>query len=99
MKIKSEAERLLFRQKITGKLPGPPSGAVSRTFERFESEFAGNNLFKRYVRKGGARARFYHRPMPQAKLTHSFGDNIDQELLVRDHLCCFLEKLSRHITQ
>jgi hypothetical protein len=99
VKIKSKIERLLFRQKITGKMPVSLSGAVGRTFERFESEFASNNLFKRDVREGGARARFDHRPMPQAKLTHSLGDNIDQELLVRDHLSCFLEKLSRHITQ
>jgi len=37
--------------------------------------------------------------MSQPKLTYSLGDNIDQELLIGDHLSCFLEKLSRHITQ
>jgi hypothetical protein len=32
-------------------------------------------------------------------LTNSFGHHVDQHLLVRDHLSCFLKKLSRHITQ
>src|SRR5437867_6711180 len=37
--------------------------------------------------------------MSQAKLTHTLGDNINQKLLIRDHLCCFLKKLSRHMAQ
>jgi hypothetical protein len=37
--------------------------------------------------------------MPQAKLTHTLGDNINQSLLIRDNLCCFLKKLSRHMAQ
>jgi hypothetical protein len=37
--------------------------------------------------------------MPQAKLTHSLGNNIDQKLLIRDHLGCFIQKLSRHMAQ
>src|SRR5436853_7410399 len=37
--------------------------------------------------------------MSQAKLTHTLGDNINQKLLIRDHLCCFLKKLSRHMGQ
>src|SRR5580765_1556445 len=37
--------------------------------------------------------------MSQAKLTHALGDNINQSLLIRDHLCCFLKKLSRHMAQ
>jgi hypothetical protein len=37
--------------------------------------------------------------MPQAKLTHTLGDNINQSLLIGDNLCCFLKKLSRHMAQ
>src|SRR5204863_9980900 len=37
--------------------------------------------------------------MSKAKLTHTLGDNINQKLLIRDHLCCFLKKLSRHMAQ
>src|SRR6267154_4853763 len=37
--------------------------------------------------------------MSQAKLTHTLGDNINQKLLIRDYLCCFLKKLSRHMAQ
>lgn len=37
--------------------------------------------------------------MSQAKLTHTLGDNINQSLLIRDNLCCFLKKLSRHMAQ
>ena len=47
----------------------------------------------------GARTRFHHRTMSEAKLTHALGDNVDQELLIWDHLGGFLEELSRHITQ
>ncbi len=37
--------------------------------------------------------------MSQTKLAHTLGDNIDQKLLIRDHLGCFLEELGRHIAQ
>jgi hypothetical protein len=37
--------------------------------------------------------------MSQTKLTHSLGDDIDQELLIGDDLGCFLKELSRHIAQ
>jgi hypothetical protein len=37
--------------------------------------------------------------MSQTELTHALGDNVDQKLLIRDHLSCFLEKLSRHMAQ
>src|SRR6266849_5672978 len=37
--------------------------------------------------------------MSQAELTHALGDNVDQKLLIRDHLGCFLEELSRHMAQ
>jgi len=37
--------------------------------------------------------------MPQTELTHTLGDNVNQKLLIRDHLSCFLEKLSRHMAQ
>src|SRR5947208_15799060 len=37
--------------------------------------------------------------MSQAKLANSFGNDVDQKLLIRDHLSCFLQKLSRHMAQ
>lgn len=37
--------------------------------------------------------------MPQPELANAFGDNINQELLIWDHLSCFLEKLSCHMAQ
>src|SRR5205823_10566689 len=37
--------------------------------------------------------------MSQAKLTHTLGNNIDQELLIGNHLGCFLKKLCRHMAQ
>ena len=37
--------------------------------------------------------------MSQTKLTHALGDNINEKLLIGNHLGCFLEKLSRHIAQ
>ena len=37
--------------------------------------------------------------MSQAELTHALGDDVDQKLLIRDDLGCFLEELSRHMAQ
>jgi len=37
--------------------------------------------------------------MSQAELTHALGDDVDQKLLIRDHLGCFLKELSRHMAQ
>src|SRR6202022_2573337 len=37
--------------------------------------------------------------MSQAELTHALGDNVDQELLVRNNLGCFLKELCRHMAQ
>jgi len=37
--------------------------------------------------------------MSEPKLSHSLGDNIDQDLLVWNYESCFLKELSRHITQ
>src|SRR4029077_7217897 len=37
--------------------------------------------------------------MSQAKLTHTLGDNINEKLLIRDHLGCFIKKLCRHMAQ
>src|SRR5437773_7630900 len=37
--------------------------------------------------------------MSQAELTHTLGANVDQKLLIRDHLSCYLEELSRHMAQ
>ena len=37
--------------------------------------------------------------MSETELANALGDNVDQELLIRDYLSCFLEKLSRHMAQ
>ncbi len=37
--------------------------------------------------------------MAQPKLADAPGDNVDQQLLIRDHLSCFLQELSGHISQ
>jgi hypothetical protein len=37
--------------------------------------------------------------MSQAKLTHTLGNNINEKLLIRDHLGCFIKKLCRHMAQ
>ena len=73
--------------------------AVAGSFERFVSQFAGNDFLERNIGERHLRRRLYQRPMSQAKLPHTLGDNINQKLLIRDHLCCFLKKLSRHMAQ
>src|SRR5262249_53255231 len=37
--------------------------------------------------------------MSQTELANALGDNVDQELLVRNNLSGFLEELSRHMAQ
>ena len=73
--------------------------AVAGTFERLVSQLAGDNFLERNVGQRHPRRRLYQRSMSQAKLTHSLGNNIDQKLLIRDHLSCFTKKLSRHMAQ
>ena len=73
--------------------------AVGRTLERFVSELAGDDFLERDVSEGSARTHLHHGSMSQAELTHSLGDDIDQELLIGDDLGCFLKELSRHIAQ
>jgi len=73
--------------------------AVGRTLERFVSELARDDFLERDVSEGSARTHLHHGPMSQAELTHSLGDDIDQELLIGDDLGCFLKELSRHIAQ
>ena len=73
--------------------------AVGRTLERFVSELARDDFLERDVSEGSARTYLHHGPMSQAELTHSLGDDIDQELLIGDDLGCFLKELSRHIAQ
>ena len=73
--------------------------AVGRTLERFVSELARDDFLEGDVSEGSARTHFHHGPMSQAELTHSLGDDIDQELLIGDDLGCFLKELSRHIAQ
>src|SRR5215471_8162259 len=68
-------------------------------FERLVRQFAGDDFLERNISQRHPRGRFHQRPMSQAKLTHTLGDNINQKLLIRDHLCCFLKKLSRHMAQ
>ena len=51
------------------------------------------------VGEGRARGRFDEGTMAQPQLTHAAGDDVDQQLLIRDHLSCFLQELSGHISQ
>ena len=37
--------------------------------------------------------------MAEAKLAHAPGNDVDQQLLIRDHFGCFLQELSGHISQ
>jgi hypothetical protein len=37
--------------------------------------------------------------MAQSELTNALGHNVDQQLLIRNYLSCFLKKLSRHMAQ
>ena len=62
-------------------------------------KLAGDDFLERNIGERHARRRFHHWPMSQAELPHALGNNVDQELLVWDHLSCFLEELSRHSAQ
>jgi len=42
-------------------------------------------FLERNVGKRSPRPGFNHRPMTETELTHAFGDNVDQELLIWDH--------------
>ena len=80
---------------------GLSAGAVGSGLLRgqFEGQFAGDDLPQRDVGEGRTRSRFDERTMAQPKLAHAPGDNVDQQLLIRDHLSCFLQELSGHISQ
>src|SRR5438876_4014164 len=54
-------------------------GAVAGSFERFVSQFAGNDFLKRNIGQRHSRRCLYQRPMSKAKLTHTLGDNINQK--------------------
>ena len=54
---------------------------------------------QRDIGQRSAGVGFDQRTMSEAELTHALGNDIDQELLVRDHLGCFLQELSGHISQ
>src|SRR5262245_15173466 len=74
-------------------------GSVRRFFERLVSQLASNNFLERNVGQRHPRGRLHQWSMSQAKLTYSLGNNINQKLLIRDHLSCFGKKLSRHMAQ
>jgi len=74
-------------------------GAVGRLLERLVGQLAGNDFLECNVGQRHPRRRLNHGPMSQAKLANTFGDNVDQKLLIRDYLSCFLQKLSRHMAQ
>jgi len=74
-------------------------GAVGRLVELLVGQFASDYFLKRNVGQRHPRRRFNHGSMSQAKLANAFGNNVNQKLLIRDYLCCFLKKLSRHMAQ
>src|SRR5947207_217035 len=63
------------------------------------SELASNDLSKSDVAERSTRSGFDERPMAQPQLADAAGDDVDQQLLIRDHLSCFLQELSGHISQ
>ena len=65
----------------------------------FESEFAGNDFLKSNVCERRPRAGLDHWPMPQTKLTHALGYNVNEQLRVGNDLAGFLQELSRHNAQ
>jgi hypothetical protein len=65
----------------------------------FVSQFASNDLFQSDISKRHSRGRFHHWPMAKAELTDAFGHDINQQLLIRNYLSCFLKELSRHMAQ
>ena len=62
-------------------------------------QFAGNDFTKRDIGEGGAGSGFDERTMAQPQLPDAPGNNVDQQLLIRNHLSCFLQELSGHIAQ
>src|SRR5581483_4062947 len=76
-----------------------PLRSVGRSRKRLVGQLAFDDLFECDVRKRHARRRFDQRSMSQAKLTHALGDHINQQLLIRDHPRCLLEKLSSHMSR
>src|SRR5439155_14745110 len=74
-------------------------GAVRRLVELLVGQLASDDFLECNISKRHAWRRFNHGPMSQAKLANAFGNDVDQKLLIRDHLSCFLQKLSRHMAQ
>jgi len=74
-------------------------GAVRRLGELLVGQFASDDFLECNIGERHAWRRFNHGPMSQAKLANAFGNDVDQKLLIRDHLSCFLQKLSRHMAQ
>src|SRR5262245_30300628 len=75
------------------------SGAFGRFFYFFEGQLSCDNLLESDIGQRGTWSRLDQRAMPKAKLAHTPGDDIDQQLLIWDHLSCFLQELSGHIAQ
>jgi len=65
----------------------------------FKSEFAGDDFLKSNVGERGTRASLDHWPVPETKLTHALGYNVDKQLRVGNDLAGFLQELSRHNAQ
>src|SRR5438445_7819178 len=78
---------------------GEKSDAVGGRALLFKSEFAGNDFLESNVGERGPRAGLDHWPMPQTKLAHALGYNVDKQLRVRNDLAGFLQELSRHNAQ
>ena len=73
--------------------------AVFCFYNALEREFTGDDFLQRDVGKRSARGSFNKRTMTKPELTDASGNDVDQQLLVRDHLSCFLQELSGHISQ
>src|SRR5207245_6256099 len=78
---------------------GLRGGAVRRLVELLVGQFASDDFLECNIGERHAWRRFNHGPMSQAKLANAFGNDVDQKLLIWDHLSCFLQKLSRHMAQ
>src|SRR6185436_16403080 len=62
-------------------------------------QLAGDDFPERDIGKGGAGSGFDQWTVAQAELTHAAGNDVDQQLLIWDHLSCFLQELGGHMAQ
>ena len=61
-------------------------------------QFPVDNLAERDVSQRGTGGGLHERTVAQAELPHASRNNVNQELLIRDHLSCVLQELGGHIS-